>query len=81
MAGEHLVESSAKLVLVDRLLSSLHSAGHKVLLFSQMKRMLDILQDYLTLRGEHIFVLISNQYIHEHKSSLLTREYKFHVAF
>ncbi|XP_005098173.1 chromodomain-helicase-DNA-binding protein 1-like [Aplysia californica] len=49
--GEHLVESSHKLVLIDRLLSSLHQEGHKVLLFSQMARMLDVLQDYLTFRG------------------------------
>ena len=49
--GEHLVEASHKLTLIDRLLASLHAAGHKVLMFSQMTRMLDVLQDYLTLRG------------------------------
>nr|KAG5709164.1 hypothetical protein BaRGS_028620 [Batillaria attramentaria] len=45
--GEHLVEASAKLVLIDRLLKWLHVLGHKVLLFSQMTHMLDVLQDYL----------------------------------
>ncbi|GFR78435.1 chromodomain-helicase-DNA-binding protein 1-like [Elysia marginata] len=50
-AGEHLVEASHKLVLIDKLLASLHSNGHKVLLFSQMARMLDVLQDYLAYRG------------------------------
>lgn len=49
--GEHLVESSQKLVLIDRLLNHLKATGHKVLMFSQMTRMLDILQDYLTYRG------------------------------
>ncbi|XP_027019191.1 chromodomain-helicase-DNA-binding protein 1-like isoform X1 [Tachysurus fulvidraco] len=49
--GEHLVEASAKLSLLDAMLSQLHEEGHKVLLFSQMIRMLDILQDYLTYRG------------------------------
>lgn len=48
--GEHLVESSQKLVLIDRLLNHLKATGHKVLIFSQMTRMLDILQDYLTYR-------------------------------
>jgi len=49
--GEHLVESSAKLLTLDRILKSLAEDGHKVLLFSQMTRMLDILQDYLHYRG------------------------------
>ncbi|KAK2190804.1 hypothetical protein NP493_68g04006 [Ridgeia piscesae] len=49
--GEHLVEASGKLVLIDHLLTYLKAGGHKVLLFSQMTRMLDILQDYLGYRG------------------------------
>jgi len=34
----------------DKLLQRLHANGHKVLLFSQMTTMLDILQDYLDFR-------------------------------
>ncbi|XP_063967719.1 chromodomain-helicase-DNA-binding protein 1-like [Lytechinus pictus] len=49
--GEHLVECSGKLHLLDKLLMFLWQQGHKVLLFSQMTRMLDILQDYLAFRG------------------------------
>ena len=49
--GEHLVESSAKLVTLDRILEHLAEHNHKVLVFSQMTRMLDILQDYLHYRG------------------------------
>nr|XP_006819816.1 PREDICTED: chromodomain-helicase-DNA-binding protein 1-like [Saccoglossus kowalevskii] len=49
--GEHLIEASAKLHLLDQLLSFLNSRAHKVLLFSQMTRMLDIIQDYLGYRG------------------------------
>ncbi|XP_030837594.1 chromodomain-helicase-DNA-binding protein 1-like isoform X1 [Strongylocentrotus purpuratus] len=49
--GEHLVDCSGKLHLLDKLLMSLWQQGHKVLLFSQMTRMLDILQDYLGFRG------------------------------
>lgn len=49
--GEHLVEASAKLMLIDKLLKYLHACGHKVLMFSQMTHMLDILQDYLGYRG------------------------------
>ena len=49
--GEHLVTASDKLVVVDQLLAYLRPLGHKVLLFSQMTRVLDILQDYLGYRG------------------------------
>ncbi|XP_038057160.1 chromodomain-helicase-DNA-binding protein 1-like [Patiria miniata] len=49
--GEHLVDSSGKLHLLDQLLTFLKQRDHKVLLFSQMTRMLDILQDYLGYRG------------------------------
>uniref|UniRef100_A0AAR2L5H9 Chromodomain-helicase-DNA-binding protein 1-like n=1 Tax=Pygocentrus nattereri TaxID=42514 RepID=A0AAR2L5H9_PYGNA len=49
--GEHLVEASGKLSLLDTMLAYLLVGGHRVLLFSQMTRMLDILQDYLEYRG------------------------------
>ncbi|MBN3299546.1 CHD1L protein, partial [Amia calva] len=49
--GEHLVEASGKLHLLDSMLTFLHHKGHRVLLFSQMTRMLDILQDYMEYRG------------------------------
>ena len=42
-----LVQSSGKLVLVDKLLPKLNADGHKVLIFSQMIRVLDIIEDYL----------------------------------
>ncbi|XP_055979037.1 chromodomain-helicase-DNA-binding protein 1-like isoform X1 [Sorex fumeus] len=49
--GEHLVEVSGKLHLLDKLLAFLYPRGHRVLLFSQMTQMLDILQDYMDYRG------------------------------
>ncbi|XP_067935531.1 chromodomain-helicase-DNA-binding protein 1-like isoform X2 [Watersipora subatra] len=70
--GEHLVEASTKLIVLDRILQYLAKHGHKVLIFSQMTRMLDILQDYLhyrgytyerldgSMRGEERFVAIKN---------------------
>lgn len=45
-----LIQSSGKLVLVDKLLPRLRKDGHKVLIFSQMTRVLDILEDYLNYR-------------------------------
>uniref|UniRef100_A0A8C4EWB2 Chromodomain helicase DNA binding protein 1-like n=1 Tax=Dicentrarchus labrax TaxID=13489 RepID=A0A8C4EWB2_DICLA len=49
--GQHLVEASGKLCLLDSMLTYLHKGGHRILLFSQMTRMLDILQDYMEYRG------------------------------
>ncbi|GCB86367.1 hypothetical protein scyTo_0027012, partial [Scyliorhinus torazame] len=42
-----MIQSAGKLVLIDKLLPKLKSGGHKVLIFSQMVRCLDILEDYL----------------------------------
>src|SRR5690606_22861447 len=38
-------------VLVDKLLPKLKAGNHKVLIFSQMTMILDIIEDYLTMRG------------------------------
>ncbi|THG99366.1 hypothetical protein EW026_g2965 [Hermanssonia centrifuga] len=46
-----LVMSSGKMVLLDKLLVRLRSDNHRVLIFSQMVRMLDILSDYMNLRN------------------------------
>ncbi|CAB4299818.1 unnamed protein product [Prunus armeniaca] len=48
--GEHLVQASGKLMILDQLLQKLHGYGHRVLLFAQMTHTLDILQDFLELR-------------------------------
>jgi SWI/SNF-related matrix-associated actin-dependent regulator of chromatin subfamily A member 5 len=39
------------MVLLDKLLSRLQQQGSRVLVFSQMTRMLDILEDYVQMRG------------------------------
>ena len=48
--GEHLVENCGKLVVLDKLLKRLRERGHRVLLFTQMTRILDIMEDYLVMR-------------------------------
>ncbi|XP_068971299.1 chromodomain-helicase-DNA-binding protein 1 isoform X1 [Bombus flavifrons] len=44
---QQLIRGSGKLVLLDKLLVRLRETGHRVLIFSQMVRMLDILGEYL----------------------------------
>jgi chromodomain-helicase-DNA-binding protein 1 len=43
--------NSGKVVLLDKLLTRLKAEGHRVLIFSQMVRLLDILSDYMSARG------------------------------
>lgn len=53
-----LISSSGKMVLIDKLLPKLKSSGHRVLIFSQMVRCLDILEDYLMYRKYVVFIFI-----------------------
>ncbi|KAL1856708.1 putative ATPase [Paecilomyces lecythidis] len=45
---ETLVTASGKMLLLDRLVPNLMSKGHKILIFSQFKTQLDLLQDWAT---------------------------------
>lgn len=44
------VRLSGKLEALDRILPKLKAGGHRVLLFCTMTRMLDVLEDYLSVR-------------------------------
>lgn len=48
---EHLVQNAGKMVILDKLLKSMKEKGSRVLIFSQMSRVLDILEDYCMFRG------------------------------
>eukprot|EP00045_Choanoeca_perplexa_P010151 m.101553 g.101553 ORF g.101553 m.101553 type:complete len:789 (-) comp15175_c0_seq1:81-2447(-) len=55
LAGEYrmdedLVQTCGKMRMLDQLLPRLKAEGRKVLIFSQMTKMLDVLQDYCWLR-------------------------------
>lgn len=49
--GDHLYQNCGKMFLLDKLLKKMKERDHRVLIFSQMTRMLDILEDYLISRG------------------------------
>ncbi|XP_050216633.1 ISWI chromatin-remodeling complex ATPase CHR11 [Mercurialis annua] len=49
--GDHLITSAGKMVLLDKLLPKLKERDSRVLIFSQMTRLLDILEDYLMYCG------------------------------
>ncbi|KAL8291369.1 hypothetical protein RQP46_002347 [Phenoliferia psychrophenolica] len=47
---EHIIENSGKMVILDKLLKTYKAKGSRVLIFSQMSRVLDILEDYCLFR-------------------------------
>ena len=47
---EKILRGSGKMLLLDKLLCRLKETGHRVLIFSQMVRMLDVLSEYLEIR-------------------------------
>lgn len=61
---EHLVYNSEKLKVLDKLLRKLKEAGSRVLIFSQMSRVLDILEDYCYFR-EYEYCRIDGSTAHE----------------
>lgn len=46
-----MIMNSGKMVLLEQLLTRLKKEGHRVLIFSQMVRILDILGDYMSIKG------------------------------
>jgi len=53
-----MIQSSGKLVLIDKLLPKLKADGHKVLIFSQMIRVLDIIEDYV-IHKKYVALVVS----------------------
>jgi len=47
---EHIVFNAGKMLVLDKLLKRLQKQGSRVLIFSQMSRLLDILEDYCVFR-------------------------------
>eukprot|EP00497_Spongosphaera_streptacantha_P001436 TRINITY_DN2011_c0_g2_i1.p1 TRINITY_DN2011_c0_g2~~TRINITY_DN2011_c0_g2_i1.p1 ORF type:complete len:337 (+),score=82.37 TRINITY_DN2011_c0_g2_i1:125-1012(+) len=48
---ENLVKNSGKMAILDRFLKRLKAEGHRVLIFSMFTHVLNILEDYLNMRG------------------------------
>ncbi|EFJ11544.1 hypothetical protein SELMODRAFT_158748 [Selaginella moellendorffii] len=46
-----LVEASGKLLLLDKMTTKLKAEGHRVLIYSQFQRVLDILEDWLAYKN------------------------------
>ncbi|KOB73409.1 Chromatin-remodeling complex ATPase chain Iswi, partial [Operophtera brumata] len=64
---QHLVFNCGKLVILDKLLPKLQEQGSRVLIFSQMTRMLDILEDYCLWR-QYKYCRLDGQTPHEDRN-------------
>jgi superfamily II DNA or RNA helicase len=69
---DRLIESSGKLVLVDKLLPKLKADGHKVLIFSQLKMVLDLIEEYVRLR-QYVFERIDGDVRGNERQSAIDR--------
>merc|ERR1719391_1850458 len=61
---EHIIDNASKLSVLDKLLPKLQEQGSRVLIFTQMARVLDILEDYCWFRN-HSYCRIDGQTPHE----------------
>jgi len=61
---EHLVFNAGKMQMLDKILVRMKKQGSRVLIFSQMSRVLDILEDYCVFR-EHEYCRIDGSTAHE----------------
>jgi len=65
---QHLADNCGKMVVLDKLLKYLKQQGSRVLIFSQMTRMLDILEDYCMWRG-YQYCRLDGQTLHEDRQA------------
>ncbi|KAI4199195.1 MAG: hypothetical protein LQ350_004751 [Teloschistes chrysophthalmus] len=61
---EHLIFNAGKMLMLDKILNRMKKQGSRVLIFSQMSRVLDILEDYCVFR-EHKYNRIDGSTAHE----------------
>ncbi|VTJ83619.1 Hypothetical predicted protein [Marmota monax] len=67
---EHIVSNSGKMVVLDKLLAKLKEQGSRVLIFSQMTRLLDILEDYCMWRS-YEYCRLDGQTPHEEREEAI----------
>ena len=61
---EHLIFNAGKMIMLDKILVRMKNQGSRVLIFSQMSRVLDILEDYCVFR-DHKYCRIDGSTAHE----------------
>lgn len=67
---QHIVDNCGKMIILDKLLPRLQEQGSRVLIFSQMTRMLDILEDYCCWR-QYKYCRLDGQTPHEDRTNMI----------
>jgi SWI/SNF-related matrix-associated actin-dependent regulator of chromatin subfamily A member 5 len=67
---QHIVNNCGKMVLLDKLLKRLKEQGSRVLIFTQMTKVLDILEDYCLWKGYEYCRLDGNTSHEDRQSSI-----------
>ena len=55
-----MLECSGKLILLDKFIEKYKEEGHKILVFSQFKGMVEIIKDFLTMKKIRYEILTGN---------------------
>lgn len=64
---QSLISDAGKLFVLDGLLARLKEGGHRVLIYSQMTRMIDLLEEYMSHRQHSFMRLDGSSKIHERR--------------
>lgn len=64
---QSLISDAGKLFVLDSLLARLKEGGHRVLIYSQMTRMIDLLEEYMSHRQYSYMRLDGSSKIHERR--------------
>ena len=61
LVTENIIKTSGKLLVLDAMLKKLYADGHKILFFATKVMVLDIIEDYLSLRDHIKYVRLDGQ--------------------
>lgn len=70
VSNEELVSVSGKMLALNAMLLKLHERGHKVLIFSYFKVMLNIIEEFASLRNYQYLRLDGDDSIDERKKNI-----------
>lgn len=70
LISNKMIQASGKLAVLDAMLKKLQKSGHRVLIFTFFKKVLDILEDYATFRNYTHVILSGDTSLEDRKRSI-----------
>uniref|UniRef100_A0A0B7AEL0 Helicase ATP-binding domain-containing protein n=1 Tax=Arion vulgaris TaxID=1028688 RepID=A0A0B7AEL0_9EUPU len=65
-----VITTSGKMLVLDKMLTELKKRGHRVLIFSQMTRMLDLIEDFCQIRKHDFCRLDGSTHVDDRRDSM-----------